>query len=277
MPRANATTAFFALSFVFTFVLQLPGVLARLGLLPGDPDGYMPLAMLGIFGPLLAASYLTWKERGRAGVRELFGGLFAFRVSPLYMLLALLAPGVLLSAVLWLLRGAGREGAWYFLPDAPRLVAALVISVAEETGWRGYALPRLTARYGAFLGSCMLGVLWALWHIPMFMAVGIPLSLGLVMLLFFVGGSLFFTYLVQKAGGSLFIAVLAHLGAHLNNSHAALPADALPLVVHSIVYAALGFVCMRRAAFERPLTPLPAGGGSGYPRASNAHRQTLSS
>src|SRR4051794_31135505 len=141
MPQANATTAFFVLSFVFTFVLQLPGVLARLGLLPGDADpaGYLPLAMLGIFGPLVAASYLTWKERGRAGLRALFGGLFAFRISPLYMLLALFAPGLLLSAVLWLLRGARPEGAGDFLPDAPRPVGALGVPVAAATCVRGHA------------------------------------------------------------------------------------------------------------------------------------------
>jgi hypothetical protein len=46
--------------------------------------------------------------------------------------------------------------------------------------------------------------------------------------------------------------VLAHVGAHLNNSHAALPGDALPLVVHAVIYAALGFGTMRASAL-RPL------------------------
>jgi hypothetical protein len=55
----------------------------------------------------------------------------------------------------------------------------------------------------------------------------------------------------------LLIAVLAHMGSHLNNSHAALPADIFPAVVHSVVYAALGFAFMRSAAFERSPTPQP--------------------
>jgi membrane protease YdiL (CAAX protease family) len=274
MPQAKATAAFFALTFAFTFLLQLPGVFAIHGVIPGDPAVYMPAAMLGIFGPSVAASYLTWRERGRAGLRELFQRLWAVRVSPMYMFLGLFLPGMLLSAVLWLMRSAGYEGAWYFVPSAPRLFVGLVISVAEEVGWRGYALPRLTAKYGSFLGSCILGVLWALWHIPMFAAVHVPPSLAPVMLLLFVGGSLFFTYLVQKTGGSLFIAVLAHLGTHLNNSHAALPANTLPCVVQAVVYAALGFVCMRSAAWS--LAHLPAASQPSYPGASNAHRQTLS-
>jgi membrane protease YdiL (CAAX protease family) len=251
MPQATATATFFLLTFLFTFCLQVPGVLARKGLMPGDPVAYLPAAMLGIFGPLVAATYLTWRERGRRGVRELFGGLINFRVSPRWALMGLLLPAVMLSGILWLLNLAGRQGPWHYLPAAPQLVAAVVISVAEETGWRGYALPRLSAKYGAFFGSCLLGMIWTVWHIPMFVAQNVPVSLYPVMMLMLVGGSLFFTFLYRKTQASLFVAVLAHMSSHLNNSHAALPADALPAIVHAVVYAGLGFVCMRSAAFER--------------------------
>jgi len=252
MVRRRGTAGFFALAFTLTWCLQLPGVLARRGWLPGDPDAYLPAAMLGVFGPLVAAVYFTFKEGGRGGVGSLFKSLLAWRVSPKWSLLALFVPAILLSAVLWLMAAAGRQGAWSFLPDVPHLVSALVIAVAEETGWRAFALPRLAAKHGAFVASCILGALWAVWHIPMFLAVGVPVSLAPVMLLYFVGGSLFFTFLYFRSGKSLFIAVLAHIGAHLNNSHAALPHDALPLVVHAVLYAALGFATMRSAAFERP-------------------------
>jgi membrane protease YdiL (CAAX protease family) len=155
---------------------------------------------------------------------------------------ALVLPAVLLSAVLWLLRAAGREGPIAYTPDAPRLVLALVIAVAEEVGWRGFALPRLQRRFGAFAASGLLGVLWALWHLPMFAAQGIPLELLLVMALFFTGGSLVFTWACERSGQSLFFAVFAHVGVHLNNSHLALPGDQIPLVVHAVIYAALGLL-----------------------------------
>lgn len=254
LQRGN-TAGFFLFAFVFTFSLQLPAALARLGLLPGDPNAYLPVATFGIFGPLVAATWLTHRADGRAGVRALYAGLVDFRVPMRWALVALFLPAGLLSLGLGCMRMAGYEGPWHYLPGAPQLVIALVVSVAEETGWRGYALPRLIDRYGAFLGSCILGVLWALWHIPMFLAVGIPFSLELVMVLMFVGGSLFFTFLYRKTQGSLLIAVLAHVGSHLNNSHAALPADTLPLLVHTVVYAALGFITMRGAAFERSGAP----------------------
>jgi membrane protease YdiL (CAAX protease family) len=261
MGQSGETGRFFAITFGFTWCLQLPAALAHLGWLPWlslshAAQLYTPVAALGIFGPLVAATYLTRQRHGGAGVSALFQGLLRWRVSPGLYLLALLVPGALLSAVLWGMCAAGRQGPWHYFAGSPQLITAVVVSVAEETGWRGYALPRLWARHGAFVGSCILGAIWAVWHIPMFVVMDVPMSLGLVMLLFFVGGSLFFTFLYRKSGGSLLIAVLAHVGAHLNNSHAALPADVTPLLVHTVVYAALGVATMRSAAFER--NPAPA-------------------
>lgn len=116
-------------------------------------------------------------------------------------------PALLLTGGLALFQLAGRQGALVLNRGAAALVVGVVISVAEEVAWRGYALPRLIERHGAFVGSAILGVLWAFWHVPMFVGLGVPLSLMLVMVLFFVGGSLYYTWLFERTGRSLFIAV----------------------------------------------------------------------
>ena len=139
-----------------------------------------------------------------------------------------------------------------YFPVNGAIAFALVISLVEEVGWRGFALPRLQRRFGPFVASTLLGVLWYLWHWPMFLGMGVPLDLVLVMLLYFMGASLLMTWIYNGTEGSLLLMVLAHLGAHLNNSHRALPDEVAPLVAHAIVYAGLGLVVMRRALRTQP-------------------------
>jgi membrane protease YdiL (CAAX protease family) len=240
------TLPFFLLTFAITWGLQLPGVLAQQGLLPGDPAAYMPFAGLGLFGPLVAATVLTFRQGGWSGVRELYAPLLRYRVHAGWYLVALVVPGALLTGLLALFNLAGREGPIAYLPTVAGLALGLVISVVEEIGWRGFALPRLQARWGAFGAGSFIGVVWYLWHLPMFVGQGVPSNLVLVMLLYFIGASLFMTWINAGTKGSLLLAVLAHLGAHLNNSHRALPGEVLPLVVHAVVYAGLGLYVMRR-------------------------------
>jgi membrane protease YdiL (CAAX protease family) len=156
-----------------------------------------------------------------------------------------------LSTGLLLVNLGGRAGPSAYFPDAGALVAGVVISVAEEVGWRGYALPRLEERFAPFAASVLLGIAWSLWHVPMFVGQGIPLGVMPLMLILLVGGSLLMTFIAHGTGGSLLLAVVAHLAAHLNNSNRALPQDATPLVVHAIAYAGLGLLVMRSPIFRR--------------------------
>ncbi|MDD9947589.1 MAG: type II CAAX endopeptidase family protein [Myxococcales bacterium] len=234
------TVPFFTLAFAITWGMQVPALAARNGLLPGPTEAYLPFAMLGVLGPMIAATWLVARSGGRRAVSGLFSGMRLWRASPLQWAMALAIPGTLLSGALVLSRAIGYSGPVVLLPEPERLVAGAVIAVAEEIAWRGYALPRLQARYGAFAASGMLGALWTVWHIPMFMGLGVPLTVLPWMFLFFIGGSLLFTWLFNRSGGSLMLVTVAHYAANLNNSHAALPDNVVPLIYHSLIYAALG-------------------------------------
>jgi len=257
-PKPERVLPFFVLTFAITWGLQLPGVFALRGFLPGDPRWYLPFAALGLLGPAGAAVVLTYRSAGKAGVKALFDPLTRFRMHPRYYAVALL-PALVLAELLYSLNQAGRQGPIAFTPTAGGVVFGLLVSVLEEIGWRGYALPRLERRFGGFAASGLIGVVWYAWHLPMFAAVGVPLNLAPVMLLYFTGASLLLTWLVKESGGSLLVAVVGHFAAHLNNSHRALPHEVLPLVVHAIVYAALGLLLMRGA--------VPRGRGRALPRA----------
>lgn len=236
--------SFFALALGITAACQMPGVLAKWGLLPGGPEPYVPLVILGVFGPLLAALYLT-RKRGRPGAtKELFRTLYRQNPGVGWMGTALVLPGALLSLSLFLFNLAGGDLPLAYPADPPaRLIAAALISVGEEVGWRGYALPRLCRALGKVIGTIVLGLLWTVWHIPMFLGSDVPLTLLPLMAVYFVAGSFAFTWMYFRTRGSLLIAVLLHLGAHLNNSHLALP-ETMPLVLHTSAWLVLATILL---------------------------------
>lgn len=245
MAPKPRTWPFFALAFLFTWGLQIPGLLAQ-GEGSAHP-GYIAVAALGIFGPFVASMVVAGREGGWGGIRALLRPVLAWQTRPQNYVLAL-APALLLSIFLFGLNAAGRGGPLSYSPGWGGLVLGLVISIEEEIGWRGFALPRLMAQFGSFGSSVILGAIWYVWHLPMLVGMGVPLSLVLVMLLYFCGASLFLTALYERTGGSLLIVSLGHLAAHLNNSHRALPQETTPLVAHALIYAGLGML------FARPLS-----------------------
>jgi len=89
---------------------------------------------------------------------------------------------------------------------------------AEELGWRGFALPRLQQRYGPFLGALLLGILWGLWHSPLYLLPSYTSQYGgaspLLLLTQFIVTSIFITWCMtwvyNNTKGSLLIMILFH-------------------------------------------------------------------
>jgi membrane protease YdiL (CAAX protease family) len=262
MPHRRALP-FVLTTLAITWTLQLPGVLARHGVIPGPFERYLLPLGLGALGPLLAAVLVVRREQGAAGVRALVRPLATRGVAAPWYLVALALPGALLVAgfAVYAVLAGRAPTRWVYPPsDAPSVVAAVVFPLGEEVGWRGLALPRLQDRYGALRGSLLVGVAWAVWHLPMFDIAGQTPALVALSVPFFLAGSVVFTWMYNRTRGSLLIAVLLHVGAHLTNSNKPLPADATPAVVHTLAFvvAAALLVALDRKAFRPPFPPVPA-------------------
>ena len=233
------TWPFFAVAFAITGLTQLPAVLAMRGAIAAPPTPLMPLVAIGAISPMLAALIISRFER--AGWRSVFRPLRNWRANPAWYALALCLPGAILligMATLQLVSGRG-AGPWIYPPsNAQAITGMIIVSLGEEIGWRGFALPRLQRRYGSLKASLILGVLWAIWHVPVFLLAGISsLTTFLLMIPFFTAGSIVFTWLYNKTPAGLLLAILAHMGAHLNNSHQPLPGNVTPLIVHTIAFS----------------------------------------
>jgi hypothetical protein len=112
------------------------------------------------------------------------------------------------------------------VPIALMLGATLLstpVQAGEEIGWRGYALPRLTVQLGPRLASLLLGVIWALWHLPLFFIAGTTTTgqSFAVYLTSVIALSVALAWVYQRTGGSLLLVMLMH--AAINNTKEIVP------------------------------------------------------
>ncbi len=101
----------------------------------------------------------------------------------------------------------------------PSLVAMIVVwSIAEELGWRGYALPRLMEQVGPVWASLVIGIAWWLWHAPGWLVgFGAPTDIPFLAFgVWVVSASFVFTYFYVQSKGNVWTAVLLHAGANVS-------------------------------------------------------------
>jgi len=187
-----------------------------------------PIFLLGVFAPALVAIGLTAVQDGREGVARLLSRIGRWQVAARFYLFAVtylvvikLTAAVLHRAVL---------GVWPTFGDTPwplmlgAILASTLVQAGEEVGWRGYALPRLAASVGLGGASVVIGFIWALWHLPLFLIPGTG-SDGQsfpIYLLHVTALSVAMAWLYWKTDGSLLLVMLMH--ASVNNTTDIIPA-----------------------------------------------------
>ena len=186
------------------------------------------LVVVAIWAPTLSAVIVSLTFGGLASLRALAAG--ALRpASAVWIAIAIFG---LPSAVL--LFGAGERvvapGGQHFVDlhalafGTPFLLFTSFGSLAviangglgEEPGWRGFALPRLIQLMGPLPAAITLGVIWGVWHLPVFLAPGgLSQSNFGLFLLSTVAMTVFMTWVYVHANGNFLIAgVIPHLVAN---------------------------------------------------------------
>jgi len=245
--RKHPLVTYFVLAYGFSWAVHIPLALSAHGLLaaPLPPGPHFA----GAYGPALAAFAVTGITLGAPGLRDLLGRILHWRVGIGWLLVAVFSPTLLflVSAVIVRLwdRAWPDFGQFGHISEFPNLgwlagwiVWTLTFGLGEETGWRGFALPRLQRNRSARSATLILGGLWALWHLPQFFYNYELTLLGVVAFtVSIMSGALILTWLYNSTGGSVLVTTLWH-GA-FNTAVAGAQGAVAPLVSGLVVLAAL--------------------------------------
>jgi len=211
-----------ALSLLFLAMIFgiVPLLVVAAGLLP-------PAAVqLGALSSSLAAIVLVVVEGRKGGLRELLSRALIWRVGIQWWVIALFFMVIPSVAALYLFNLLGGPPVdWSGLPPLYTVVPMFILlsvaaGVGEEFGWRGFLLPRLQTRHNALVSALIVGVIWAIWHIPMFFIKGTSqydqqLQAGLLPAIlaysvFVIVNSIQFTWVFNNTKGSVLLAAVLH-------------------------------------------------------------------
>lgn len=226
--RRRPLTWFFTLAFALSWAAWTPYVLSGNGLgvwhftFPGGRAGSQLTGVLpgAYLGPIASALLVTGVTEGRAGLRTWRARMTKFRVSLRWYLVVLLAVPAALTLASVALAGHGPA-----LPSAIILAAYLpglliqmiTTGLAEEPGWREFAMPRMQHRYGPLTATLVVGALWGCWHLPLFLTEWgggphVAWTVPAQFLAMTVAFSCVMTWVFNRSGESMPLVMLLHTG-----------------------------------------------------------------
>ena len=199
------------------------------------------LIFIGAISPGLVAVSLTAITKGGEGVKLLINKIsfkdtgitwYIFAISFIAFIKGLAA------LIFFLLYGSWPQFGttpWYVMLFA--IAVSMWVQAGEEIGWRGYALPLMSKKFGLAMASILLGIIWATWHLPLFYITAADTfnQSFPVYLLQVTGLSVIMAWLFWKVDGNLLPLMVFH--AAINNTKDIVPsaskASATPFTLNA--------------------------------------------
>ena len=256
-------------TFAISWGFWVPTALFKLPIVPG----YF-LVLFGAFAPSISGVAVIALAEGKVGLRELLRRVSRWRVGVgwYFVVLFLMAIVVLAAILVDFVFGVTIPSfallgkSWFLLPAVFLQVFLIGGPLQEELGWRGCALPRLQKTRGALVASLIVGLFWALWHLPLFWIPGSS-QYGLPMagyLLHFFPLAILFTWVYNNTDGSVLMTMLFHTAFNVTTYILPVTPQAVgnPLVFYSavgllwivaaVVVVIFGPSCLSRKKIPRP-------------------------
>lgn len=211
--KQHPLVLFFILAFLFPWLVWGTTIAQSRGIL----QFHVPQSLAFWIGLNLATYITAAITGGLPAVKDIFNRIIRWRVKPIWYITALLFTGVigiLAIGIHIILGGTNTVGGLLTLKNLlPSLLFQIFFFLlTEETAWRGFALPRLQARYNGLNSSLILGILWGLWHLPLVFIPGsfqstVPF-IGFI--LSAIATSILMTWVFNHSRGSVLIAAIFH-------------------------------------------------------------------
>lgn len=228
LVRRRPVVTFFVLTFVLSWLAWLPYILSLDGIGLWQvtfPDvlgstqlsGILPGAYLG---PIGSALFVTAVVDGRAGLRKWAGRLFRWRVNWRWYAITLLSVPIGMIIAGWVFSGGVMHAPSMMVlaAYAPALLLQVITTgLAEEPGWRDFALARMQHTMGPLRSSFILGPLWGVWHLPLFLTAdwgGWPdasWTRPVMFVLFAMAFNVVMSWVFNRTGESLPMSMLMHV------------------------------------------------------------------
>ncbi len=215
----NGLLLFFLLVFVISWGAIF--LLAGPSGFPITEDQAMIMGMTILLGPTIASIILAALS-GSSGFKRLFSYLFRWRISGHWYAYALLIAPLSTAVILVLFSLFSSEFQPNILISSNKtsliisaIFAGLIVGIFEELGWTGFAVPKLLKTHSILGTGLIIGVIWGVWHFPLFWEVkSFTASLPFVLLV-----ARLFSWLppyrtlmvwLYKNTESLFVTILMH-------------------------------------------------------------------
>lgn len=219
------TYLFLLLTFVWSWTFWLLGLnhLAE-GITQEAISKFLIYFFTGIYGPTVSALLATIIFDGFTGILTLLKKLLVWNVPLKNYLFIFLLPLIFVAIGIGIyslfIGDIGSFDQMAFLSIPPVLWAGFYAGpLGEELGWRGFLLTEFQKRFSSLKSAILIGIIWFVWHIPLFWAPFGTLVSGetisilpvVVYFIMLICLSIIITWLVINSKGSVLIAILFHL------------------------------------------------------------------
>ena len=237
----------------FFVILTYVGFYISLGLCLVIVALGVPIESMSKYAPLVIswvslAVLMIWAKRLLKGSsrKEFLKGLFAEKLSIKWVLISILIPTVIFTITVFVLSVLNQKPIGELInKDYASYPLMLILQLfmgptAEEPGWRGYFFTEVSAKRGILKGSVITGIVWGLWHTPLWLMEGLsPLNLIIYAISFMgaiIGISIIMGYIFRNHRNLVYCTIIHLLFNFLN---ALVIYDHNGLVLALVIYALL--------------------------------------